>query len=141
MSIINVLLIIFGVLFSRLQITTRLVSKYPRSLPDNELTTLLNILYQLLLKQRRGERTPYVLRCLKEVALCQSQKIDLNITQKFELQRTWSRIWSLVDRSLNLQQTEMESFELLGVLFQRNLITMDREIWRIFAGSVCKPSR
>ncbi|XP_013917836.1 PREDICTED: serine-protein kinase ATM [Thamnophis sirtalis] len=123
-----------------LQITTRLVSKYPRSLPDNELTNLLNILYQLLLQQRRGERTPYVLRCLKEVALCQSQKTDLSITQKFELQRTWSRIWSLVDRSLNLRQSEMESFELLGVLFQRNLITMDKEIWRIFAGSVCKPS-
>ncbi|XP_034265463.1 LOW QUALITY PROTEIN: serine-protein kinase ATM [Pantherophis guttatus] len=123
-----------------LQITTRLVSKYPRSLPDNELTNLLNILCQLLLEQRRGERTPYVLRCLKEVARCQSQKVDLNITQKFELQRTWSKIWSLVDRSLNLRQTEMESFELLGVLFQRNLITMDREIWRIFAGSVCKPS-
>ncbi|ETE61104.1 Serine-protein kinase ATM, partial [Ophiophagus hannah] len=140
MSIINFLLIIFGVLFSRLQITTRLVSKYPRSLPDNELTNLLNILYQLLHQQRRGERTPYVLRCLKEVALCQSQKTDLNITEKFELQRTWSRIWSLVDRSLNFRQTEVESFELLRVLFQRNLITMDREIWRIFAGSVCKPS-
>ncbi|XP_026541131.1 serine-protein kinase ATM isoform X1 [Notechis scutatus] len=123
-----------------LQITTRLVSKYPRSLPDNELTNLLNILYQLLHQQRRGERTPYVLRCLKEVALCQNQKTDLNITEKLELQRTWSRIWSLVDRSLNLRQTEMESFELLGVLFQRNLITMDREIWRIFAGSICKPS-
>ncbi|KAM6448107.1 serine-protein kinase ATM isoform 1-T2 [Liasis olivaceus] len=123
-----------------LQITTRLVSKYPRSLPDNELTHLLNILYQLLPQQRRGERTPYVLRCLKEVALCQSQKIDLNVTQKLELQRAWSKIWSLVDRSLNLRQTEMESFELLGVIFQRNLITMDKEIWRIFTGSACKPS-
>ncbi|XP_062983150.1 serine-protein kinase ATM [Elgaria multicarinata webbii] len=124
-----------------LQITTRLISKYPMSLSQNDLHHLLGILYQLLPQQRHGERTPYVLRCLKEVALCQSQKKDLNLTQKLELQRTWSKIWSLVVRSLSLQQTEMESFGLLGVMIQGNLITMERDAWKIFSGSACKPSR
>ncbi|KAL1781773.1 serine-protein kinase ATM [Sigmodon hispidus] len=54
-----------------LQITTQLISKYPSSLPNCELSPLLLILYQLLPQQRRGERTPYVLRCLTELALCQ----------------------------------------------------------------------
>nr|XP_056714051.1 serine-protein kinase ATM [Euleptes europaea] len=123
-----------------LQITIRLVSKCPMSLSLHELPHLLNILYQLLPQQRRGKRSPYVLKCLKEVALCQSQKLDLKTTQKIELQRMWSKIWSLVVRSLNFQQTEMESFGLLGVIIQERLVTMDREIWKIFSGAACKPS-
>uniref|UniRef100_A0A8D2J9V7 non-specific serine/threonine protein kinase n=1 Tax=Varanus komodoensis TaxID=61221 RepID=A0A8D2J9V7_VARKO len=124
-----------------LQITTRLLSKYPMSLSHSDLPLLLSILYQLLPQQRQGERMPYVLRCLKEVALCQSQKKDLNSTQKSELQRTWSKIWSVVGRSLSLQQTEVESFALLGVLIQGNLIKLEKDVWKIFSGSACKPSR
>ncbi|XP_054829190.1 serine-protein kinase ATM [Eublepharis macularius] len=123
-----------------LQITIQLVSKYPMSLPSHELPSLLNLLYQLLPQQRRGKRSPYVLSCLKEVALCQSKKIDLKTVQTLELQRTWSKIWSLVVRSLNFQQTEMESFGLLGVIIQEHLVTIDREIWKIFSGAACKPS-
>uniref|UniRef100_A0A6J0UF85 non-specific serine/threonine protein kinase n=1 Tax=Pogona vitticeps TaxID=103695 RepID=A0A6J0UF85_9SAUR len=124
-----------------LQVAARLVAKYPMSLSHEELHLLLNILYQLLPQQRRGERAPYVLRCLKAMALCQSQKIDLETSQKLELQRTWSKIWSLVVRSLTLQHTEAESFALLGVMIQGNLITIDRDIWKMFSGSACKPSR
>lgn len=134
-------MIFFMLFFSRLQITAQLVSKYPMNLPHHELPHLLSILYQLLSQQRRGERTPYVLRCLKEVALCQTQKADLETTQKLELQRTWSKIWSVVIRSLSFQHTELESFGLLEVLIQGNLVAMDRDIWKIFSGSVCKPSR
>ncbi|XP_066475514.1 serine-protein kinase ATM [Tiliqua scincoides] len=123
-----------------LQITTRLIAKYPMSLPYHELPFLLGILYQLSPQHRRGERAPYVLRCLKEVALCQSQKVNLKATQKSELQRTWSKIWTLVVRSLSLQQTEAESFGLLGVMIQGNLVKVDRDIWKIFSGPACKPS-
>ncbi|XP_042315979.1 serine-protein kinase ATM isoform X2 [Sceloporus undulatus] len=124
-----------------LQITTRLLSKYPTSIPHEEVLLLLNILYQLLPQQRRGEKTPYVLRCLKEVALCQGQKLHLKNTHKLELQRTWSKVWSFVVRSLSLQQIEVECFELLGAMIQGKIIAMDREIWKIFSGSSCKPSR
>ncbi|KYO44923.1 serine-protein kinase ATM isoform X2 [Alligator mississippiensis] len=123
-----------------LQIATRLISKYPMSLPTNELPLLLTILHQLLPQQRRGERTPYVLRCLAEVALCQNQKSDLKSSLNLELQRIWTKIWSLTVRSISFQQIETESFGLLRAIIQGNLVVLDRELWKMFLGSACKPS-
>ncbi|XP_065586131.1 serine-protein kinase ATM [Cyrtonyx montezumae] len=123
-----------------LQITAQLLSKYPMSFPNCELPPLLNVLHQLLPHQRRGERTPYVLKCLMEVALCQNQKTDLKSTHKLELQRTWSKIWSLTIRSVSFQQIETESFGLLGAMIQGNLVVTDKELWKIFSGPACKPS-
>uniref|UniRef100_A0A8C8SAM0 non-specific serine/threonine protein kinase n=1 Tax=Pelusios castaneus TaxID=367368 RepID=A0A8C8SAM0_9SAUR len=123
-----------------LQITARLISKYSTSLPTHELIPLLTILHQLLPQQRRGERTPYVLKCLTEVAVCQSQKLDLESTQKLELQRIWAKVWSLSVRSISFQQIETESFGLLGAIIQGNLVVTDRELWKIFSRSACKPS-
>ncbi|XP_035183026.1 serine-protein kinase ATM isoform X2 [Oxyura jamaicensis] len=123
-----------------LQITARLLSKYPMSLPNCELPPLLNILHQLLPQQRRGERTPYVLKCLKEVALCQNQKTDLKSTCKLELKRTWAKVWSLTIRSVSFQQIEVESFGLLGAMIQGNLVVTDKELWKIFSGPPLKPS-
>ncbi|XP_030331993.1 serine-protein kinase ATM isoform X1 [Strigops habroptila] len=123
-----------------LQITAQLISKYPMSLPNSELPPLLSILHQLLPQQRRGERTPYVLKCLTEVALCQNQKTDLKSSRKLELQRTWAKIWSLTIRSVSFQQIEVESFGLLGAMIQANLVVTDKELWKIFSGPACKPS-
>nr|XP_021385049.1 serine-protein kinase ATM isoform X1 [Lonchura striata domestica]XP_021385050.1 serine-protein kinase ATM isoform X1 [Lonchura striata domestica] len=123
-----------------LQITSQLISKYPTSIPSSELPALLNVLHQLLPQQRRGERTPYVLKCLTEVALCQNQRTDLKSTQKLELQRTWAKIWTLTIRSVSLQQIEVESFGLLGAMIQGNLVVTDKELWKIFSGPACKPS-
>uniref|UniRef100_A0A8D2QGN8 non-specific serine/threonine protein kinase n=1 Tax=Zonotrichia albicollis TaxID=44394 RepID=A0A8D2QGN8_ZONAL len=123
-----------------LQITSQLISKYPMSIPSSELPALLSVLHQLLPQQRRGERTPYVLKCLTEVALCQNQKTDLKSTHKLELQRTWAKIWTLTIRSVSLQQIEVESFGLLGAMIQGNLVVTDKELWKIFSGPACKPS-
>ncbi|XP_040439477.1 serine-protein kinase ATM isoform X2 [Falco naumanni] len=123
-----------------LQITAQLISKYPMSLPNSELPPLLNVLHQLLPQQRRGERTPYVLKCLTEIALCQNQKTDLKSTHKLELQRTWAKIWSLTIRSVSFQQIEAESFGLLGAMIRGNLVVTDKELWKIFSGPACKPS-
>ncbi|KAM9389462.1 serine-protein kinase ATM [Phaethornis superciliosus] len=123
-----------------LQITAQLISKYPMSLPNSELPPLLSVLHQLLPQQRRGERTPYVLKCLTEVALCQNQKTALKSTHKLELQRIWAKIWSLTIRSLSFQQIEVESFGLLGAIIQGNLVVADKELWKIFSGPACKPS-
>uniref|UniRef100_A0A8D2MZG6 non-specific serine/threonine protein kinase n=1 Tax=Zonotrichia albicollis TaxID=44394 RepID=A0A8D2MZG6_ZONAL len=117
-----------------LQITSQLISKYPMSIPSSELPALLSVLHQLLPQQRRGERTPYVLKCLTEVALCQNQKTDLKSTHKLELQRTWAKIWTLTIRSVSLQQIEVESFGLLGAMIQGNLVVTDKELWKIFSG-------
>ncbi|XP_062471298.1 serine-protein kinase ATM [Pezoporus occidentalis] len=123
-----------------LQITAQLVSKYPMSLPNSELPPLLSVLHQLLPQQRRGERTPYVLKCLREMALCQNRKTDLKSSHKLELQRIWAKIWSLTIRSVSFQQIEVESFGLLGAMIQGNLVVTDKELWKIFSGPACKPS-
>ncbi|XP_078513177.1 serine-protein kinase ATM [Lissotriton helveticus] len=123
-----------------LQITSCLISKYPLSLPNSELTAMLAVLHQLLSQQRRGERAQYVIQCLTEVASCQSQKQDIRASQKVDLQKVWMKVWANVLRSISSQQLENESFGLLGAIVQGALIPLDQELWRIFSGTACKPS-
>ncbi|XP_008053488.1 serine-protein kinase ATM [Carlito syrichta] len=123
-----------------LQITTQLISKYPASLPNCELSPLLMILSQLLPQQRRGERTPYVLRCLIEVALCQGKKSDLESSQKSDLLKIWNKIWSITFRGISSEQIQVENFGLLGAIIQGSLVEVDREFWKLFTGSTCRPS-
>eukprot|EP00071_Canis_lupus_P020251 XP_013968668.1 serine-protein kinase ATM isoform X1 [Canis lupus familiaris] len=123
-----------------LQITTQLISKYPSSLPNFELSSLLMILYQLLPQRRHGERTPYVLRCLMEVALCQGKKSNLEGSQKSDLLKLWNKIWSVTFRGISSEQIQAENFGLLGAIIQGSLIEVDREFWKLFTGSACRPS-
>uniref|UniRef100_A0A4X2LA63 Serine-protein kinase ATM n=1 Tax=Vombatus ursinus TaxID=29139 RepID=A0A4X2LA63_VOMUR len=123
-----------------LQIATQLIAKYPDSLPNNELAPLLMILHQLLSQQRRGERIPYVLRCLIELALCQGKKLDLEISHKSDLLKLWNKIWSITFRSISSEQIQAENFGLLGAIIQGSLVEVDRELWKIFTGSACRPS-
>ena len=126
--------------FFRLQIATQLISKYPASLPNCELSPLLMILYQLLPQQRRGERTPYVLRCLMEVALCQGKRSNLESSQKSDLLKIWIKIWSITFRGISSKQIQTENFGLLGAIIQGSLVEVDREFWKLFTGSACRPS-
>ncbi|KAK2495794.1 hypothetical protein MC885_002133, partial [Smutsia gigantea] len=98
------------------------------------------ILYQLLPQQRHGERTPYVLRCLIEVALCQGKKSNLESLQKSDLLKLWIKIWSITFRGISSERIQAENFGLLGAIIQGNLIEADREFWKLFTGSTCRPS-
>ncbi|XP_059563971.1 serine-protein kinase ATM isoform X4 [Myotis daubentonii] len=123
-----------------LQIVIQLISKYPACLPNCELSPLLMILCQLLPQQRRGERTPYVLRCLMEIALCQGKKSNLESSQKSELLKLWIKIWSITFRNISFEQIQAENFGLLGAIIQGSLVEIDREFWKLFTGSACRPS-
>ncbi|XP_037697256.1 serine-protein kinase ATM isoform X2 [Choloepus didactylus] len=123
-----------------LQIAAQLISKYPTSLPNCELSPLLMILYQLLPQQRQGERTPYVLRCLMEVALCQGKKSDLQSSQKSDLLKLWIKIWSITFRGINSEQIQAENFGLLQAIIQGSLVEVDKEFWKLFTGAACRPS-
>ncbi|XP_036115893.1 serine-protein kinase ATM isoform X3 [Molossus molossus] len=123
-----------------LQITTQLISKYPANLPNCELSPLLMILCQLLPQQRHGERTPYVLRCLTELALCQGKKSNLESSQQSDLLKLWIKIWSITFRNISSEQIQTENFGLLGAIIQGSLVEIDREFWKIFTGSACRPS-
>ncbi|KAL4647243.1 serine-protein kinase ATM isoform X2 [Arapaima gigas] len=121
-----------------LQITSVLASKHPSLLPEEELVPLLSSLCQLLSQQRRGERGPYVLRCLKELAHCQA--LHPRHAQGPEICRLWSRIWALAVRGIGSPQTEAFSFDLMRTIIQGGLISIDREFWKLFTGLAFKPS-
>ncbi|XP_022052894.2 serine-protein kinase ATM isoform X1 [Acanthochromis polyacanthus] len=124
-----------------LQITAVLASKYPSMVPGKELVPLLSVLHQLLAEQRRGERGLYVLRCLREVARCQAHDPHKAQVFRAELCRLWVRVWALAVRGVSSPQTESLSLDLLASIVHGGLINMDREFWKIFSGSACKPSQ
>uniref|UniRef100_A0A3B1JQ60 non-specific serine/threonine protein kinase n=1 Tax=Astyanax mexicanus TaxID=7994 RepID=A0A3B1JQ60_ASTMX len=127
-----------------LQVTAALTSKYPSMLPAHELLPLLSLLGQLLgEQQRRGERRPYVLRCLRQVALCQaagSASVGTSEAQQREVSRLWSRVWAMAVRGVSSAQTEGLCLELLRTMVQCSLVPVDREFWKLFSAAICKPS-
>uniref|UniRef100_A0A674EX52 non-specific serine/threonine protein kinase n=1 Tax=Salmo trutta TaxID=8032 RepID=A0A674EX52_SALTR len=123
-----------------LQITSVLTSKYPSMVPGQELVPLLSVLCQLLGEQRRGDRGPYVLRCLREVARCQATHPERAQSYRAELGRLWGRVWVLALRGVSSPQTEALSLALLSTILQGAFIPIDRELWKLFSGSACKPS-
>uniref|UniRef100_A0A671YIK5 non-specific serine/threonine protein kinase n=1 Tax=Sparus aurata TaxID=8175 RepID=A0A671YIK5_SPAAU len=119
-----------------LQITAVLASKYPSMVPGQELVPLLSVLYQLLTEQKRGERGPYVLRCLREVARCQAHYPERAQVYRPELGRLWGRMWALALRGVSSPQTEALCLDLLSSIIHGGLISMDRELWKLFSGSI-----
>lgn len=125
----------------RLQVTVVLISKYPSMVPSRELVPLLSVLYQLLAEQRRGERGPYVLRSLRELARCQARYPERTQVHKAEVGRLWGRVWALALRGVSSPQTEAMCLDLLASIVHGGLINMDREFWKLFSGSACKLSQ
>ncbi|MED6266273.1 hypothetical protein CHARACLAT_000394 [Characodon lateralis] len=124
-----------------LQIAAVLTSKYPSTVPAKELVQLLSVLYQLLAEQQRGNRGPYVLRCLREVAHCQAHISQRAQVYRAELGRLWVRIWPHVLRGVSSPHTESLSLDLLASIVHGGLIDMDREFWKLFRPSACKPTQ
>ncbi|CAM4560648.1 unnamed protein product [Leuciscus chuanchicus] len=124
-----------------LQVAAALISRYPWILPVDELVPLLGLLCQLQgEQQRRGERGPYVLRCLRELALCHATGSSNASAHTAELARLWARVWALALRGVGSAQTGTLSLELLRTIVQESLEPVDREFWKVFSGAVCKPS-
>ncbi|TSP46813.1 Serine-protein kinase ATM [Bagarius yarrelli] len=124
-----------------LQVTAALAAKYPSMLPVDELPPLLCLLCQLLgEQQRRGERSLHVLRCLKQVALCQAKISGKCQDLPAEVGRSWAKVWALAVRGVSSAHVEALCLELLQTLVQYHLVPIDREFWKLFSGAVCKPS-
>lgn len=81
-----------------------------------------------------------MLRCLVEVALCQGKKSNLESSQKSDLWKLWLKIWSIAIRGISSEQIQAENFGLLGAIIQGSLAEVDREFWKLFTGSACRPS-
>ncbi|XP_041660775.1 serine-protein kinase ATM isoform X2 [Cheilinus undulatus] len=124
-----------------LQITSVLTSKYPSMVPSQELVPLLSVLYQLLAEQRKGERGLYVMCCLRDLARCQARYPKRTQVRSTELGRLWGRVWVLALRGVSSPQTVLHSLDLLSSIIHGGLISVDREFWKLYSGSVCKPSQ
>ncbi|XP_051934283.1 serine-protein kinase ATM [Hippocampus zosterae] len=124
-----------------LQITEALISNYPSMVPSQATVPLLSLLHQLFAEHRRGERGLYVLRCLREVARCQAHFPERIRVYKPELDKLWSRVWPLTLRRVSSPQLEALSLDLLVSIVHGGLVNVDREFWKLFSGSACKPSQ
>ncbi|XP_061537263.1 serine-protein kinase ATM isoform X2 [Phycodurus eques] len=124
-----------------LQVTEALISKYPSMVPSQAIVPLLSVLHQLLAEHRKGERGPYVLRCLRGVARCQAHLPESIRVHKPEMDRLWSRVWPLSLRGVSSPQLEAVSLDLLVSIVHAGLVNMDREFWKLFSGSACNPSQ
>ncbi|XP_077468061.1 serine-protein kinase ATM [Stigmatopora argus] len=124
-----------------LQVTEELISKYPSMVPTKAIVPLLSVLHQFLVEHRRGERGKYALRCLRAVAHCQSIFPERIRVYKPDLERLWSRLMPLVLRGVGSPQLEALSLDLLVAIAHNGLVKMDRELWKLFSGSACKPSQ
>ncbi|XP_072809911.1 serine-protein kinase ATM-like [Vicugna pacos] len=58
-----------------------------------------------------------------------------------DLLKLWIKIWSITLRGISSEQIQAENFGLLGAIIRGNLVEVDREFWKLFTGSACKPSR
>ncbi|XP_072809920.1 serine-protein kinase ATM [Vicugna pacos] len=67
--------------------------------------------------------------------------LDLGSSQKSDLLKLWIKIWSITLRGISSEQIQAENFGLLGAIIRGNLVEVDREFWKLFTGSACKPSR
>ena len=81
-----------------------------------------------------------MLRCLTEVALCQGKRSNLESSLKSDLLKIWIKIWSITFRGISSEQIQTENFGLLGAIIQGSLVEVDREFWKLFTGSACRPS-
>uniref|UniRef100_A0A8D0A1F8 non-specific serine/threonine protein kinase n=1 Tax=Sander lucioperca TaxID=283035 RepID=A0A8D0A1F8_SANLU len=116
-----------------LQITAVLTFKYPSMVPSQEVIPLLSVLYQLLAEQRRGERGPYVLRCLREVAQCQARCPERAQVHRTELARMWGRVWTLALRGVSSPQTEALSLDLLSSIVHVSAISQSQALLKCSA--------
>ncbi|KAJ8280888.1 hypothetical protein GJAV_G00060510 [Gymnothorax javanicus] len=123
-----------------LQITSVLVWKYPGVLPDAELVPLLSALWQLLAAQRWGERGPYVLCCLRDLARCHTCRPQRSLKQGAELRKLWARLWGMTLRGVSSPTTEAVSLDVQCAILQGALVPISRDFWKTFTGSACKPS-
>ncbi|XP_057694572.1 serine-protein kinase ATM isoform X1 [Corythoichthys intestinalis] len=123
-----------------LQVTEELISKYPSMVPTKVVVPLLSVLHQFLVEHRRGERGRYALRCLRAVAHCQPLLPERIRVYKPDLDRLWSRFWPLVLRGVGSPLLEALSLDLLVAIVHNGLVKMNRELWKLFSGSGCKPS-
>ncbi|XP_077977737.1 serine-protein kinase ATM-like [Glandiceps talaboti] len=124
----------------RLQLLSRLLSKHPVGLPSEEIQSFLNTLHQLLTESKRSDVSGWLLECLQALCKCQSCK-DQSLFVVEGCRPLWTKVWTATLRTISLHHAEQQGFELICSLVETQLVTADKELWRLLAYGTCQPSR
>ncbi|XP_033125672.1 serine-protein kinase ATM-like [Anneissia japonica] len=125
-----------------LQVLTAILKKYPDSLPKEELPLLLNTLLQARLQCKRSEVQTWLLQCLSALAVSQIA-IQPRPSIADRLKPLWNKVWSTGSsavRSVSPHGTQNQAYNLLCTLLRCDLVTLDKDQWRLFIPGITQPT-
>ncbi|XP_071956069.1 serine-protein kinase ATM-like [Antedon mediterranea] len=125
-----------------LQVLNAILRKYPSSLPKEDLTVFLNTLLQARVQCKRSEVQTLLLQCLSALAVSQkSIKIRQSLADR--LKPLWNKVWSTASsavRSISPNDTQYQAYDLLCTLLTYDLVTVDKDQWRLFIPGITQPT-
>ncbi|XP_070567234.1 serine-protein kinase ATM-like [Ptychodera flava] len=120
-----------------LQLSSALLRKHPRGIPSEEIQPFLSVLHQMLTETKRTDVTRWLLKCLQSLAVCQSCQPDSQQTSEVS-SALWNKVWTATLRTISLHHAEASGFDLIRILKEKNLVTGDKEIWRLLLQGKCQ---
>ncbi|XP_060082468.1 serine-protein kinase ATM-like [Ylistrum balloti] len=120
-----------------LQLTKRVIEKYPSSFPEDEFPQYLHCLSQLLAQCKRNDLMGHLLDCL----LCFVRyPVTLPQVSQDTCMTIWKKVWASTLRALSLQNAVEPSFKLLTEMLRSELVPCERDIWNLFLPSISNPT-
>ncbi|CAB3982970.1 serine- kinase ATM [Paramuricea clavata] len=113
-----------------LQITAKLLSKYPSDLPTKEYVPLLTSLHQLQIECKRQEVISTVMICLKHLAACHVELSEASV-EGISSKTTWRNVWLAALRTCSSHGLQDASFQLLECIVKEKLADADTEPWKL----------
>ncbi|XP_071112563.1 serine-protein kinase ATM-like [Haliotis cracherodii] len=128
-----------------LQLVTRLVEKYPSSVPEDELLPLLQCLHKLLNDCRRSEILRHIFQCLIVLVSSYTSFTHITMATVNSTRDIWQTIWSSTLRSMSSHQAEAEGyqqlgFNLLAAIVHQEFVCPEKDVWNLFLPNVSSPN-
>ncbi|XP_067675130.1 serine-protein kinase ATM-like [Haliotis asinina] len=128
-----------------LQLVTRLVEKYPDSVPEDELLPLLQCLHRLLNDCRRSEILRHIFQCLIVLVSSYTSFTHITMATVKSTRDIWQTIWLSTLRSMSSHQAEAEGyqqlgFNLLAAIVCQEFVCPEKEVWNLFLPNVSSPN-
>ncbi|KAL4233541.1 hypothetical protein ACF0H5_008221 [Mactra antiquata] len=122
-----------------LQLVTGHVSKYPTSIPTEEVFPYLTCLSHVLVDCKRTDLMKYVMSCIKSF-VC--HWTDISNRSEYLHEQTcniWTQVWIVTLRFVRLHSAEPDGYSLLSALVKHKLVSPRKDIWSLFIPSLTQP--
>ncbi|XP_041351980.1 serine-protein kinase ATM-like isoform X2 [Gigantopelta aegis] len=128
-----------------LQLVSRLVEKYPASIPGDQLLPLLQCLSQLLTDCKRSDILRHLFGCLEKIVHGYQCFGYIPVCTLTSSRALWLNIWSASLRTMSSHYAEVEGFQepgfnLLTSIMEQRLVVPERVVWNLFLPSVSFPT-